>query len=85
MKQKVRSEINDNYKWDLTKIIKNDDDYENTIAEINIIVDKVLKMKTHIGDSSDNLYCFLENTAKFDELLTKIYVYSNLYFQVQIV
>ncbi len=78
--EKLRSDIPNEYKWDLTKIIKDDTEYENYIAEINMLTDKIANMKGHIGDSQDNLYCYLECSTSLNEKIEKIYVYSNLYF-----
>ena len=78
--EKLRSEIDSKYKWDLTRIIKDDNEYENIVAEIKINVDKINNMKGHLGDSADSLYCYLESIKNLKELVEKVYVYSNLYF-----
>ena len=78
--EKLRKEIPDDAKWDLTKIIKDDNEYKNLISEIDMVVLKIENMKGHIGDSADSLYCFLECNKSLEEKISRLYVYSNLYF-----
>ena len=43
--EKNRSEIDNKYKWDLSKMIKDDKEYQEIIAKIKLLSDKILKMK----------------------------------------
>ena len=78
--EKLRKDIPDSAKWDLTRIIKDDNEYQNLISEIDMLVLKIDNMKGHIGESPDSLYCYLECSKSLDEKISKLYVYSNLYF-----
>ena len=51
---KLRSEIDDKYKWDLSKLenILND----NAFEKINNLTDKLLELKGKITLNSDNLF-----------------------------
>ena len=75
---KKRSEIDDKYKWDLTKIFKDEKEVYNEIEIVKKEVEDVLKYKNHIMDSDINLY---EATTKYFDLMRKIeniVVYSNM-------
>ena len=75
---KKRSEIDDKYKCDLTKIFKDEKEVYNEIEIVKKEVEDVLKYKNHIMDSDINLY---EATTKYFDLMRKIeniVVYSNM-------
>lgn len=78
MKQKERFEIDDNYKWDLTKIYKTEKEIETDIKKVKETVKEVEKYKDKLLLSSKNL---LEATDKYYELvrnLEKLIVYSTM-------
>ena len=64
--------------WDLTKIFKNNKEYNECKKEVNNITESILKYKGHIMDNSNNLYELLELDSKCDYLIEKMYVYSFL-------
>lgn len=77
MNQKLRSEINDEYKWDLTQIYDNkelfDKDLLTCLEQINEI-----KNCENITDSAQNLYNCLELEYNTARLLDKLYMYAHL-------
>ena len=79
---KSRKEVPNKYKWDLEKMYKNINDIESDIESVESLTPEILKFKSHIMDSSKNLYDFLKLTEKQDRLLTKLYVYSKMNFDV---
>lgn len=74
-----RSEIKENDKWDLTKIIKDDKEYDATYKKILDIVDQIVKLKGVITESADNLYKYLSLDDELTLYTERFYVYSYLY------
>ena len=77
-----RSDIPNNYKWDLSKMYSSFSDIEKDIETVKSLTPQILKYKGHILDSSTSLYEFMKLTEKQDRLLEKLYVYSKMSFDV---
>ena len=75
-----RTEISDEFKWDLTKIIKNDKEYEEYVGKINKLADDILNMKGHILDNSKSLKKYLETSNEMNLLIERLYIYSFLLY-----
>ena len=75
-----RQDIEEKYKWDLTKIIKDEKDYQNKVDIVKKTCDEILNMKGTILDSSENLKKYLELSKEMNLNLEKIYVYSYLLY-----
>lgn len=82
MEYNKRSDVPNEYKWDLSKMYNNPDEIEKDIDEVNRLTNEILEYKSHILDSSDTLYKFLKITEKQDRVLTKLYVYSKMNLDV---
>ena len=82
MEYKSRKEVPNEYKWDLSKMYKDNTEIEKDIDRVNELTPKILEFKSHIMDSSDNLYEFLKLTEEQDRLVNKLYVYSKMSFDV---
>ena len=74
-----RSEIKENDKWDLTKFFKSEEEYQETYNHIMDTLQKIVDMKGHILDSSDNLYNYLTLDDDLGVNTERFYVYSYLY------
>lgn len=75
---KDRKEIDNNYKWDLTKIYKSDEEVELDIKKVKKEVKEVEKYKDKLLINSTNLY---NATSKYYEVvrnLEKLIVYSTM-------
>ena len=68
------------YKWDLTRIFKDEEDYNKSIAEVNKLLVDIVSFKGRILESDKTLLELLTLETKIDKLLSKIYVYSYLGF-----
>lgn len=68
----------DKYKWDLTKIFKNEEEYNNAKNEANSLCNEIIEYKGRILESSDSLLKFLELDNRLDYLIEKLYIYSFL-------
>lgn len=66
------------YKWDLTKMFKNEKIFLNTIEQIKTNIKELVKYKGKILDSSDNLYNLLELENNTSLMCEKVYIYSFL-------
>ena len=77
-----RSDIPNNYKWDLSKMYNTDSDIERDIELVKSLTPQILEYKGHILDSSNSLYEFMKLTEKQDRILEKLYVYSKMSFDV---
>ena len=69
-----------NYKWDLTRIFKDENEYNNSISEVEGLLEKILSFKGRILENENTLLELLELETNVDKLLSKIYVYSYLGF-----
>lgn len=82
MEYKTRAEVPNEFKWDLSRMYDSEDSINKDIEEVNSLTAEILKYKNHIMDSSDTLYDFLKLTEKQDRIITKLYVYSKMNFDV---
>lgn len=74
-KEKLRSEIDNKYKWDLTRIFTNEKEARKAIDEVKGIQKELLTYKGKIMKSSDNLYNFLKLYDKASVKLEELIVY----------
>lgn len=68
------------YKWDLTRIFKDENDYNNSIKRVNEILERIPEYKGRILENENTFFEILELDTEMDKLLSKIYVYSYLGF-----
>lgn len=68
------------YKWDLTRMFKDEKDYNDTIHKVNILLDDILKYKGKILNDENTLYELLCLDNETDLLVSRLYVYSFLGF-----
>lgn len=73
---KLRSEIEEKYKWDLTTMFKNDEEFEKACLEFKNNVNEVEKYSGKIANE-DKLFECLELVHKQSEIFGTIYVYAN--------
>ena len=78
MDNKKREEISDEYKWDLSKMFKDENEYNNSLNEVNKYIDKVLSYKGKIMESSNTLLNFYRDYELMERLWDKIIIYPRL-------
>lgn len=78
--QKLRSEIDEKYKWDLSPIYKCDEDWYKDLEVVSKEVEKVLNYKGKIVSSADNLLEYLQFSIALERKLYKLYYYAHLNF-----
>ncbi len=77
-KIKLREEIQDKYKWDLTTIYKNDEKWEKDYKKAEKLLEEIPNYKKAFLKSADNLLEFLLFDEKVDRLMNKLYYYAHL-------
>jgi len=78
MDKKAREEVQDKYKWDLSKYFKNAKEFETEVENLRNSLKNVEKLKDHILESPESLYNTLKTEEDIDRKRNKIYVYGNL-------
>lgn len=78
MKQKSRNEIDNNYKWDLSKIYLNDSLWEEDYNLLKKDINDISKFKGIITRSSKDLLDYLKTYNSLDRRLEKLYMYAHL-------
>ncbi len=79
-KLKKRSEQNKQDCWDLTVIIKNEEEYRKKIQEAKEINKRIVEMKGHILDDKESLKTFLKTSEKESRITELLYIYTYLKF-----
>ena len=77
-KQKTRCEIDINYTWDLTKIFKDNNEFYNSLEDLETKINDILKFKGNILKSSNNLLEYFRTSEKIERSLYKLYYYAHL-------
>lgn len=74
---KLREEIEEKYKWDLSDYFANEKEWENIFEELKNSYKNVLKFENHLNNKENILKCFeLENDISYKMGL--LYVYASL-------
>ena len=76
--QKKRSEISNEYKWDLTLIYKSDEDWYENFEEVSKIISKIKDYKGKIVEKADNLLGYIELSLEIERKVYKLYYYAHL-------
>ncbi|GAB6100542.1 oligoendopeptidase F [Halanaerocella petrolearia] len=72
----TRDGISDKFKWDLTAIYKDDDEWETEFEEVKNKLPQVKEYKGIIGDSAQNLLEVIELSNELSRILSKLYNYA---------
>ncbi len=78
MEIKLRKEVDDKYKWDLSKLSNICEGKNNIFEETKKLTKDLIKYKGKISLSSKNLYEALELNTKISKNLENIYIYAFL-------
>ena len=76
-KQLTRSEISNEYKWDLTPIYKSDKDWEKDLEKAKKEIKKISKFNDLLS-SSKRLLEYIEYDEEVERLLYRLYYYAHL-------
>jgi oligoendopeptidase F len=75
-----RSEIDDQYKWDLTTFYADDDAWETDFATADSLIPGLTRFKGHLSESGEVLYDAIKAQEEVATLLTDLYVFAGLKF-----
>ncbi len=76
-KQKLRSEISDEYKWDLTLIYKSDENFYKDLDKLNRMILEYEKYKDTLVSNIDNFKSYLKLDEEVEKLFNLISSYSS--------
>lgn len=76
--EKLRCEIEDKYKWDLTKIYKDEKEWQKDFDEVKEEILKVTSYKDSFLSNGKRLYEYLKYDEEVSRKLEKIYYYAHL-------
>lgn len=76
--EKLRSEIKDEYKWDLTKIYKDEKEWQKDFDDVKEEILKVTSYKDSFLSNGKKLYEYLKYDEEVSRKLEKIYYYAHL-------
>lgn len=76
--EKLRSEIEDKYKWDLTKIYKDEKEWQKDFDDVKEEILKATSYKNSFLSNGKKLYEYLKYDEVVSRKLEKIYYYAHL-------
>lgn len=77
-KEKTRSEISEQYKWDIEKVFSSDKEINDAIKDVTNLCTQLESYKGKIMTSGKNLYDFYELLNMYNRIMLKLYVYANM-------
>lgn len=77
-KEKLRSEISTEYKWDIEKLFANEKEVNDAIQKVGNLCNDLVGFKGKIMSSGTTLYNFYESLNKYNRLIMKLYVYAHM-------
>ena len=83
MKEKLRSEIEEKYKWDLTKIYENDEEWEKDYKEVSNSLRTIEKYKGKILESANTLFEMVTTYFNVARKVEKVYIYAHLNYDAE--
>ena len=83
MKEKLRSEIEEKYKWDLTKIYENDEEWEKDYREVSNSLRTIEKYKGKILESANTLFEMVTTYFNVARKVEKVYIYAHLNYDAE--
>ena len=77
-KVRKRSEIPEEYKWDLSVLIKDEREFLNILKEIERELENLKKYQGHLFDSAQKLLEYCQKSTVLEKKLVDAYVWANL-------
>lgn len=77
-KEKNRSEISEQFKWDIEKMFSNKDEINDCIESVKEIVSNLIKYKGKIMESGTSLYNMYHILNDYNRKIINLYVYSHM-------
>ena len=76
-KQKLRSELDEKYKWDLESIYSSEEEFDKDKNRVIDLINNIGKFKGEITKSSNNLLDYLKYEDEIMIIMTNLYIYSS--------
>lgn len=73
-----RSEVKKEDTWDLTKFMKDINEFNENIEKLNTLVEKAENYQGKIMENENSFYDFLVLDEEIDRIMSDLYVYANL-------
>ncbi len=73
-----REAINDEFKWDLSVLYKDDEAFLKDFKKIDALCDEVYEYKGRLTDSKENLFHAVEASLSLNRLSHNVYLYTHL-------
>lgn len=73
--EKLRSEIDDKYKWDLTRMYKNIDEFNSDYDKALKLIEEIKAFKGILTKDAKTLYDYLKKDDELNIVLVNLYVY----------
>lgn len=77
---KLRNEIDDKYKWDLSSIFKTDDEFLKEYEIVKKDINEISNYKGKIVSSASSLLEYLNFTTNLERRIYKLYYYAHLHY-----
>lgn len=77
-KEKNRSEIDEQFKWNIDKMFSSMDEIDKCIENVKEIVSDLVKYKGKIMESGTNLYNMYQKLNDYNRKIINLYVYSHM-------
>ena len=74
----TRNEVNESLKWDLTRIFKNDNEWEKEFKDISQKIKEIPNYQVNFTKSGKNLYTALAAITAIERRLEKLYTYATM-------
>ena len=74
----TRDEVDQNLKWDLTRVFENDEAWEKEYQIVSIEIPKLNQLKENLVQSGKNLYEGITKILDIERKLEKVYVYATM-------
>lgn len=65
--------------WDLEKMIKDMEEFDQESQKAKTLIDEIFSMKGHLLDDSTSLKLYLIKSEEYSRLASKLYVYANMF------
>lgn len=77
-KERKRDEVAKEFTWDLEKLVKDEQDFNEKLEKSYQLLDELASFKGHILDSSESLLKFYQKEEEYDRLSMIIYLWAHL-------
>lgn len=83
MKEKLRNEIEENDKWDLTVLYSNIEEWEKDYESLKNEIPSLEEFKNHLLDDAKTLLLYVKKVYELDRRLEKVYYFAHLNYDAE--